>query len=155
MHLSRLTHTVNRRRACAIVLTVAAAVISSLAIPAAGNANATSVIGTWVAADHGPGGWAGGNLLSDGTANGSGQLAFQTPNGEFTAHLTAISWTQVAPAIDSVLTLVDGGAGGYLCLILPVTKGAPADNTPISFASDCSQATPSPGTFGKVNPTSH
>jgi uncharacterized protein (DUF302 family) len=42
------------------------------------------VAGTWFASDLGPGGHAGGNLLSGGAATGSGELAFPTPNGQFT-----------------------------------------------------------------------
>jgi hypothetical protein len=39
------------------------------------------ITGTWEIGDRGPGGWAGGNLLSDGTLNGGGLISFHTPDG--------------------------------------------------------------------------
>ena len=48
-----LTTRINRQRACALCALIVASI--ALTIPAAGHANATTVTGTWFAADHGQG----------------------------------------------------------------------------------------------------
>ncbi len=120
------------------------------AAPAIASANAAAVAGTWFATDLGPGGHAGGNLLSGGAASGSGELAFPTPNGQFTAHVQAVGWSPLSPATDGVI--VNDSAGDTFCFVLPVTKGAPSHDIGVSFSSDCSLASPAPGAAGKVNP---
>ena len=56
------------------------------------------VVGTWVVADRGPGGWAGGTLLADGTAKGSGGFAYKTFSGEQeVAHISATNWSFANP----------------------------------------------------------
>ena len=105
----------------------------------------------WFATDLGPGGHAGGNLLGGGAATGSGELAFPTPDGQFTAHVQAVGWSPLSPATDGVI--VNDSAGGTFCFVLPVTKGAPSHDIGVSFSRDCSLASPAPGAAGKVNPT--
>ena len=58
------------------------ALAATTVVAASASTGNPSIIGTWHAGDHGQGGWAGGNLLSDGSLNGSGQLSFHTPDGQ-------------------------------------------------------------------------
>lgn len=95
------------------------------------------VVGTWTIADHGPGGWAGGTLLADGTATGSGAFAFPVvPGVEEVAQIRGSSWFLADPSQTTIIlcVTVTGKQGPVFpigvallqCLPVPVTGlGAP------------------------------
>lgn len=105
----------------------------TLPVSAAGQ----SVVGTWSVVDHGQGCWGGGNLLSDGTANGGGGCSFQTPSGEEVASLKPFSWsyadaTQTAVNLCANITGKRGpvfpiGVAVLSCIVVPVGTSAPVN----------------------------
>lgn len=106
---------------------------AALALPAF--AAGSPVVGNWSVVDRGPGCWGGGNLFADGSGNGGGGCAFQTPAGEEVASLTPTSWA-FTDATDTVVNLCAtfvGKQGPVFpigvpvveCVQVPVGSGAP------------------------------
>lgn len=100
-----------------------------------------SVVGTWSVADHGQGCWGGGNLLSDGTGNGDGGCAFQTPQGEEVASISPQGWSftdSTNKEVNLCATFI-GKKGPVFpigvpitqCLVVPVNT-----NTPVNIFGD-------------------
>jgi hypothetical protein len=116
-----------------LVALALAFLFSGVAVAASDTAGA---VGTWTIADHGSGAWAGGTLRADGTATGSGEFAFPTPQGEEVARIQGSSWSFLDPSQTTMLlcVTVTGVRGPVFpigvaiaqCLPVPVTgPGAP------------------------------
>lgn len=86
------------------VIMLAAAVVPSFA--------SSGVAGTWAVFDRGPGGWAGGTLNQDFTANGAGGFAFKAPDGsQEVASINAVSWSFIDASTISLCVNVTGKQG--------------------------------------------
>lgn len=104
-------------------VTLAALGISLLGAVAFASGSPT-VVATFTFVDHGQGGWTGGALLSDGSANGGGALSFA--NGQVVSMLRPTSWSWAgSSAVDLCFTITDlkgtSGDAGTHCEIVPVT----------------------------------
>lgn len=126
---------------------IAAVAVCSMVLAMTSPVFANSVVGTWVVADHGQGGWAGGNMLSDGTLDGSGAFAFQTPVGEEVASIQGSNWsfTDSTNTVVNLCVTVTGKMGPAFPVGIPILICAqvPIDGpAPINIGGD---------TFAKVN----
>ncbi len=97
---------------CVCASLAVALVLPLIALPA----SASSVVFTYTLADHGQGGWGGGQLFADGTAGGANGVSFF--NGADVATFAASSWSLGT----SALTSPSGGPGVDICGTLTVTK---------------------------------
>jgi hypothetical protein len=119
------------------------------AAPTFAAASATPV-GNFFIADRGPGAWVGGTLLSDGTARGGGEFAFQAaPGTEEVAKIQPVSWTKLSPTSVLLCFNITGVQGPAFPIGTTVTQCFPLDVTgaaghPGAFFGD-------QGTFYKLN----
>jgi hypothetical protein len=104
-------------------------------------ASGSSTVGTWRIVDPGPGGWAGGPMLSDGTLGGGGSFTVPVAPGVVeVADIQPVSWdfaNSDHTAVDLCVNVIGRqgpifpiGVPIPFCATVPVERGAPVQLFP-------------------------
>jgi hypothetical protein len=130
---------------------VALVALGGITAPGLASANPT-VYGSWQVGDRGPGGWAGGALFQDGSADGSGEIAGPGAIG----HIQAERWASDPSAgFDDVEVVFDFNGAGPVpaCLRIPESTRAKSAAVAIYVGGNCQTGSPTGTTYGKVTVT--